>query len=86
MELDFNKDDRVELVRLENGAIINKLIQPLNRNLLYRNPELALSLTLELYIQGKIPLHIQYLEVVKEIFSELEKYGEQREADLKGEY
>lgn len=86
VELEFNKDDRIELVRMEKGEIINQLIQPSKRNLLHRNPELALSLTLELYIQGKIPLHMQYLEEVKEILTELENYGEQRGAELMGEY
>lgn len=86
VELPFGKDDRVELVRMENGNIVSRLIQPLQRNLLYKNPELALSLTLELYIQGKIMLHVQYLEVVKEILEKLADYGEQRGANLRGEY
>lgn len=86
VELSFGKDDRVELVRMENGDIVNQLIQPSQRNLLYKNPELALSLTLELYIQGKIMLHVQYLQVAKEILERLAAYGERRGANLRGEY
>ena len=85
-EIAFDKDDRVELVRMENGGFVKQLIQPEHRHLLLKSPELALSLTLELYVQGKVMLHLQYLEVVKEIIKKLEGYGQRRKAEVMGEF
>lgn len=85
-ELAFDKDDRVELVRMDNGEVVYQLVQPLQRHLLHENPELTLSLTLELFMQGKMVLFAKYMEVVKDIFNQLDRDDEKRASDLKGEY
>lgn len=86
VKLDYDKDDRVDLVRMENGNIISQLIHPSQRHLLYENPELTLSLTLELFVQGKMIFFAQYMEVVNDIFEQLDWYDEERASNLKGEY
>lgn len=84
--LPFDKDDRVELVCMENGEIVKALIQPGCRELLRLNPELALSLTLELFVRGEMALFTLYLEAVKQLFENLQEYGRLRASNLRGEY
>lgn len=85
-KLPFDKDDRVELVRLEKGKIVEELVDMTQKHLLYENPELALSLTLELFVQGNRMLFMKYMDVVETIFTQLDRYGGERAAILQGEY
>lgn len=64
VELNFYKDNRVE-----DEKLIKLLIQPEYRALLWKNPELTLSLTIELYVQGNIMLHMQYMKRPTKLYS-----------------
>lgn len=85
-ELTFDGDDRVELVHMEEGSLVREMIASPQKELLGRNPELLLILTLELYMQGELNLFQQYLEETKIVLNKVFDYGEKRAARLLGEY
>lgn len=86
LQLSFESSNRIELIRMENGMIVQKLIQPEYRKHLKMNPELILTLTLELFVQGKMILFQQYLEQVKWLLSMADEYPAERKNRLLGEY
>lgn len=86
LKLPLKSDDRVELVQMENGLIVELLIRPEHRKYLTINPELILTLTLELFIQGKMILFSQYLEQAKTLLDTVDDYPVDRKNRLLGEY
>lgn len=53
LKLPFDSDERVDLVRLENEFVVEQLIRIPNKSLSQESPELLLSLTLGLFVQGR---------------------------------
>lgn len=86
MALPYQADDRVQLVRMEEGMMIEKLLEEPWRSWFKEYPELLLSLTLELYIQGNLILHKKYMEMAMEVMRMEGKYEYHRCEHLKGEF
>lgn len=87
IRLEFDAEDRVELIRMDNGKLVERLISPSYRKLLLLNPELTLILTMELYVEGRIALFQRFLQETQKILLKGQgMYDEERMRRLQGEY
>lgn len=84
--LSFSPEDRIELINLDGHLVVTALIEEPEQQALKAMPELALSLTLELFIQGQYALHAPYYLLVKRLLFETSLYHGRRLEKLLGEF